>query len=549
MIGLRRPRPASQTVPTISVVVVVYDMPRQAMNTLYTLSREYQRDIADVEYEVVVVENLSKHNLKRRAVERLGPEFRYLPRQESGTSPVWALREGINAARGDVIGLMVDGARMVTPGVLRNVADAFTAFPDALVATAGFHLGDADHLNHAAQAARTERDLLKSIPWREDGYVLFANSVHGGGNPYGYLHPLMESNAMFATRSAITAMGGPHVRFDQVGGGALNPDLFRELAELPQTQLVILPGEASFHQFHGGVTTSQDDQREDKLASFRDRYVEIRGSEFHSPLREPMLFGTVDPRALEFLHYSAVQGRDRFAAMMRRLPPEPAWQDEPVVIDPHLLANPTGAPVQPPQEGDDVSIYLPDSIRHFYPRHIVFSTWIDHIQFGYDLVAATKPRRLVELGTQAHRLRRHDGPWRVGLVDGADFGRDVFEAECGESAEQARCQRAAFRFDHARVGGDDGLADLRDLAVAHQHVGVVERADGVDGMHACAADQHGLGEGLGTQRAAECENDCTTDHGVTSFCMPSMASAWCQVLRSLRSKRNAPSMNTSSALA
>ncbi|MEI2642882.1 MAG: hypothetical protein V9G10_11265 [Candidatus Nanopelagicales bacterium] len=42
---------------------------------------------------------------------------------------------------------MVDGARMVTPGVLRNVADAFTAFPDALVATAGFHLGDADHLN------------------------------------------------------------------------------------------------------------------------------------------------------------------------------------------------------------------------------------------------------------------------------------------------------------------------------------------------------------------------------------------------------------------
>ena len=97
------------------------------MNTLYTLSREYQRDIADVDYEVVVVENLSKHNLKRRAVERLGPEFRYLPRQESDTSPVWALREGISAARGDVIGLMVDGARMVTPGVLRNVADAFKA--------------------------------------------------------------------------------------------------------------------------------------------------------------------------------------------------------------------------------------------------------------------------------------------------------------------------------------------------------------------------------------------------------------------------------------
>lgn len=395
----RRPHPASRIPPRISVIVVVYNMPRQAMNTLYTLSRGYQRDVDHVAYEVLVVENLSKRNLKRRSVEALGREFHYLPRRESGVSPVGALREGIAAARGEIIGLMIDGARMVTPGVLRNVADAFKAFPDALVATPGFHIGDADHQHHGGNAEREEREILNSIPWREDGYLLFGHATVGGGNPYGFLHPLMESNCMFALRSALDQIGGPDERFDQAGGGALNPDLFRELAERPSTQLVVLPGEASFHQFHGGVTTRSDQQREVLLEEFRQRYVEIRKKSFDSPLREPILLGEVTPPALEFLHYSAVQGRDRFAGRMNRAIPLPAWEDEPVLIDPQFLADPMGDAITP-EDGGTMSIYLPDSVRHFYPRHIVFSTWMDHIQFGYDLVAALRPKTLVELGTQ-----------------------------------------------------------------------------------------------------------------------------------------------------
>jgi Methyltransferase domain len=44
-------------------------------------------------------------------------------------------------------------------------------------------------------------------------------------------------------------------------------------------------------------------------------------------------------------------------------------------------------------------IYLPPSIQRFEPRRVVFSTWIDHQPFGYDLVTALGPRLLVELGT------------------------------------------------------------------------------------------------------------------------------------------------------
>ncbi len=44
-------------------------------------------------------------------------------------------------------------------------------------------------------------------------------------------------------------------------------------------------------------------------------------------------------------------------------------------------------------------IYLPPSLRHFDPRRIVFSAWMDHLSFGYDIVEALKPSLLVELGT------------------------------------------------------------------------------------------------------------------------------------------------------
>ena len=44
--------------------------------------------------------------------------------------------------------------------------------------------------------------------------------------------------------------------------------------------------------------------------------------------------------------------------------------------------------------------FLPPSLRNFSPQYMAFSTWVDHLPFGYDLVAAVRPQLLVELGTQ-----------------------------------------------------------------------------------------------------------------------------------------------------
>ncbi|MCP1648312.1 class I SAM-dependent methyltransferase [Pseudomonas nitroreducens] len=76
------------------------------------------------------------------------------------------------------------------------------------------------------------------------------------------------------------------------------------------------------------------------------------------------------------------------------------------------------------------SIYLPPSIRHFDPLRMVFSTWIDHIPFGYDIVAAVRPKMLVELGTHngmsyftfCQSMKEND-------IDGVCYAVDTFEGD------------------------------------------------------------------------------------------------------------------------
>lgn len=63
--------------PMLSIIVIVYDMPCQAMNTLFSLALPYQKNVTEQDYEVIVVENRSAHCLDAAAVAALGSQFRY----------------------------------------------------------------------------------------------------------------------------------------------------------------------------------------------------------------------------------------------------------------------------------------------------------------------------------------------------------------------------------------------------------------------------------------------------------------------------------------
>ena len=67
----------SRSRPSLSVVVVFYDMRREAPRTLHSLSRGYQRGVDDLDYEVLALDNGSSAPLDEDMVRSHGPEFSY----------------------------------------------------------------------------------------------------------------------------------------------------------------------------------------------------------------------------------------------------------------------------------------------------------------------------------------------------------------------------------------------------------------------------------------------------------------------------------------
>ncbi len=100
---LRSPQPAPTRPKDLTVVVVFYNMRREAKRTLHALSRAYQEGIDDLDYEVIAVENGSapEQRLGTEFVRSFGPEFRYVDMgNDATTSPVPALNRGVAEAKG-----------------------------------------------------------------------------------------------------------------------------------------------------------------------------------------------------------------------------------------------------------------------------------------------------------------------------------------------------------------------------------------------------------------------------------------------------------------
>ena len=316
--------------PTLSLIVIVYDMPRQAMNTLYSLSARHQRNVQEADYEIVVVENRSPHTLDPAAVAQLGCNIRYTLRDEAGVSPAAAINEGLRQAQGRCIGLMIDGARMITPRVVEYALMAHRMAEHSLLAIPSFNLGfqlQHHHLDTGYNEA-IEQQLLQQTRWQDNGYRLYDISCIGEANPRGVFQSFMESNCYFSSRQNFTAIGGADETFQYPGGGGLNLHMFRALGMLVHSNpYFITPGEGSFHQFHGGVSTSQREDRETMLVPPRIQLESHWGGQpFQALEREPTLLGAVSQHAQPFLHYSAQRGWKRLNRLHKQT--QPFWRDD-----------------------------------------------------------------------------------------------------------------------------------------------------------------------------------------------------------------------------
>jgi cephalosporin hydroxylase len=287
----------------LSVVVVLYNMRREARRTLHSLSRSYQRDIEDVDYEVIVVENGSDEDEKlgEAFVQGFGAEFHYLDLGEEATaSPAHALNRGIARARGRALALMIDGAHVITPGVIHNAMLGMRTYAPALVTTHQWYLGPGQQgeAMDAGYDTEYENRLFEQIQWPADGYRLFEIGNFIGDRDW--FDGLWESNCLFAPRALLEQVGALDETFSMPGGGYANLDLFERLAASPEITVVGMLGEASFHQLHGGTTTNQPDvaERHARLMSYREHYEQLRGRPFRGPGKPRHFVGKLAGAAL-----------------------------------------------------------------------------------------------------------------------------------------------------------------------------------------------------------------------------------------------------------
>src|SRR3954469_20312203 len=102
----------------LSVALVCYEMGEQIENTLRSLLPPYQRNIASDEFEIILVDNGSVEMLpeKTRTLSS-NLHYIYVPPDEARASPAAAINRAARTGHGPWLCLMIDGARMVTPGV------------------------------------------------------------------------------------------------------------------------------------------------------------------------------------------------------------------------------------------------------------------------------------------------------------------------------------------------------------------------------------------------------------------------------------------------
>ena len=155
----------------------------------------------------------------------------------------------------------------------------------------------------------TEDELLAGSGWETDGYRLFEISTPAGSSGRGLFGPMGESSSLFCPRAVWQQLSGLDERFALPGGGLVNHDLYRRACALPDVELIVLLGEGTFHQHHGGAATSRRHAWEEMHAE----YQAIRGEPHHPPTRSPLYVGRVPPSALAFLERSARQAMARIA--------------------------------------------------------------------------------------------------------------------------------------------------------------------------------------------------------------------------------------------
>ncbi len=294
--------PLSAPALPISIVVGAYQMSRELPRTLRSFSAAYQ-DFPRDQYEVIVVDNGSSPAVSAGDFAELDLWLTVLHMAKPTQSPVPAINRGIEIAKGDLVGAFIDGARLASPGMLRQATNASRISERPVIATLGFHLGPAVQMRSvpAGYDKTAEDALLASIGWPADGQRLFEIATFAGSSRGGWFAPMSECNGLFMKKDSWRELGGFDPGFESPGGGLCNLDMYRRACQQAGAQVIVLLGQGTFHQVHGGIATNNPNS---PWEIFGEEYLRLRGEPYTPPAVDPIYLGTLPPSAMPSVEYS-----------------------------------------------------------------------------------------------------------------------------------------------------------------------------------------------------------------------------------------------------
>jgi hypothetical protein len=332
--------------PKLSFIVIGYNMARELPRTIRSLSPAMQRDIDPGDYEVILIDNGSTQIFDEDELRRLLPGLVVHRFKNATSSPVRAINFGLTLARSNLVGVCIDGARIASPGLLSKALAASRLHERPVIGTVAFHLGPEVQTESVKRGydQAVEDELLAGSGWEEDGYRLFTISTLAHSSGGGWFELPAESNAFFLRAEHWRALGGWDEGFVTPGGGLVNLDTWARVCADRTGEVIMLLGEATFHQIHGGIATNNLNP---PFALFHEEYMRLRGRAFERPTRQPLYFGTL-PDAMrtrlrfslerptpaeEVLSASLVSGDGILAGSVQRPPAPIPSESQPKIHD------------------------------------------------------------------------------------------------------------------------------------------------------------------------------------------------------------------------
>jgi hypothetical protein len=305
----------------LSVVISAHGMRRELPRTVRSLSPPYQTGLDPARIEIIVVDNGSTEPVEVNWFEGVAAELRIMRFPPGNPSPCQALNAGVAAARGSRIAVLIDGARIASPGLCDRALAAMRLADDVFVATMGFHLGHEVQQVSLTKSYGPEAEdrLLAQIEWPRDGYRLFEICARGESYGGGVLAAFPETVAFVMHRSSFERLGGFHEGFRFHGGGLANFEFFERVLMDAAITPVVLIGEGTFHQVHFGTSTRAGGVRARETPEgptiWDAMALEFQSLLGRAPitarLPKPLLFGRCESEAVERCFFNVSPGRSR----------------------------------------------------------------------------------------------------------------------------------------------------------------------------------------------------------------------------------------------